>query len=142
MRLRLAIALVACLSLGLGCYARYPNRGPYPGPVEPNVHRGHGPPPHAPAHGYRAKQRGHDLRFDSRLGVYLVVGLPGVYWSDGWFYRQVRDRWQRCDDGDGPWNDARWGDVPYRLRGGRDADRGKGKGKDKGWKKDRDWDRH
>lgn len=102
----------------------------------PGAHRGHGPPPHAPAHGYRAKVRGYDLEFDGRRGVYFVIGLPGVYWHNGWFFRLHRDRWVRASDGRGPWHDARWGDVPIGLRGGKghghDKDRGKGKGKGRG----------
>jgi len=125
--------LLLSLAFVPGCVHRHYDRGA-PGP---EAHRGHGPPPHAPAHGYRAKQHGRDLRFDARLGVYLVLGLPGVYWNDGWFYRRTRDRWQRCGDGDGPWHDARWGDIPIGLRGDRSRDRDRdddwdhGKGKDK-----------
>jgi len=55
-----------------------------------------------------------------------VVGLPGVYWQHGWYYRPWRDRWQRSGTGDGPWHDARWGEIPIGLRGG------KGKGPDHG----------
>ncbi|MEE9551944.1 MAG: hypothetical protein V3V89_02760, partial [Gammaproteobacteria bacterium] len=49
--------------------------------------RGYGPPPHAPAHGYRHKHHGHDLEFDSHLGVYVVVGLASVYFLDGLYYK-------------------------------------------------------
>jgi hypothetical protein len=120
----------------VGCVHRHYDHDYDRGDRRPGAHRGHGPPPHAPAHGYRAKVRGYDLEFDARRGVYLVIGLPGVYWQGGWFFRLHRDRWVRAGDGQGPWHDARWGDVPIGLRGGKyhgpDKDRGKGKGKGKG----------
>ncbi|MFQ5585276.1 MAG: hypothetical protein ACE5GF_00390, partial [Thermodesulfobacteriota bacterium] len=43
----------------------------------------HGPPPHAPAHGYRHKHRhGVELMFDGGLGVYIAVGLSGIYFHN------------------------------------------------------------
>ena len=55
------------------------------------VHKA-GPPAHAPAHGYRHKHHsGPELRFDSGLGVYIVVGHPGIYFYDGRFLR-IHDR--------------------------------------------------
>jgi hypothetical protein len=74
----------------------------------------------------------------------VVIGLPGIYWSSGWFYRQWRDRWQRAGDGYGPWHDARWGDIPTGLRGGKGhpgkghgkGKKGKGRHRGDGW----DWD--
>lgn len=136
MRSRLLLSLVASLALALGCtdrpYSPGPGRHGSPPDHAPahGVRHGGGPPPHAPAHGYRAKARGRDLQFDSRRSVYVVVGTSGLYWSAGWFYRLTRDRWQRCGDGDGPWHDARWGDVPVGLRGG--PSKGKGKWRAKG----------
>jgi len=127
--------ILLSLTLSTGCVVHRHYDGDYGrGGPGPQANRGYGPPPHAPAHGYRAKQHGRDLEFDAHLGVYLVLGLPGVYWNDGWFYRRLRDRWQRCGDGDGPWHDARWGDIPIGLRGGdRDRDRDRDRGND-------DWD--
>jgi hypothetical protein len=80
----------------------------------PGVHRG-GPPPHAPAHGYRHKHRGHDLRFDSDLGVYVVVGLRDVWFLDGSYFRIVGDRWEIAVGTDGPWRVASRSAVPGRL---------------------------
>lgn len=132
MRTTLLVAAAASALLLSAC-VRDPYRHRHPEPPPPG-HGGyhHGPPPHAPAHGYRAKYRGHHLEFDGRRGVYLVVELPGVYWQAGWYYRLRRDRWQRSGDGDGPWHDARWGDIPIGLRGGAADVPGKGKGKGKG----------
>jgi len=73
--------------------------------------------------------RDRELAYDARLGVYAVIDLHGVYWHSGWFYRLVRDRWLRSGSWDGPWNDARWGDIPVGLRGGKGKGRGQGRGR-------------
>jgi hypothetical protein len=52
-----------------------------------------GPPPWAPAHGYRQKHHGHDLVFDAKIGVYVVVKLPGYYFYRDRFYRSVDGEW-------------------------------------------------
>lgn len=70
-------------------------------PVAPKPQ--HGPPAHAPAHGHRKKMHGHELSFDTGVGVYVVVGSPGLYvWDD--FYWRLRDGiWLRAVAFDGPW---------------------------------------
>jgi hypothetical protein len=56
-----------------------------------------GPPPHAPAHGYRHKHKTHagevQLVFDSGLGLYLVVGWPGHFYDTGHYYRKADGVW-------------------------------------------------
>lgn len=123
----LAFALLAVVATG--CYHRHPH--PSGHPSDPGV-RSHGPPPHAPAHGHRAKHHDRDFEFDQHRGVYIVIGLPGIFWRDGWYHRRFRDRWQRSEHWDGPWYDSRWDDVPPGLRGGGPG-KGKGKGKKKGY---------
>ena len=88
-------------------------------PAPQTVSRGHGPPPHAPAHGYRAKSRqGADLVFDSGLGVYVVVNLPGVYFWGDFYFREGRDgHWERCDRPDGAWVGIVDASLPPGLRG-------------------------
>lgn len=84
---------------------------------EPVAVRTPGPPPHAPAHGYRRKhQTGPELRFDSRLGVYVVEGRADVYFSDGWFIRIRNGIWQFSARLGGKWEvrSANW--VPPGLR--------------------------
>jgi hypothetical protein len=66
-------------------------------------HHGYGPPPHAPAHGYRAKHHHHDLVYDVHLGVYIVVGLHDHYYHDGWYYRHDRDGWYHSRYTDRDW---------------------------------------
>ena len=52
-----ALMLVSCRSVSIGA-----------GSGRRRVYR-HGPPPHAPAHGYRHKQHGVELVYDSGRGV-------------------------------------------------------------------------
>lgn len=92
-------ALFSILLLLSGCYGNALYR---PGP-------GYGPPPHAPAHGYRSHYHGHDLVYDSRLGVYAVVGLANVYFYDGVYYRFDHNRWYYTRELDKGWNTHRGG---------------------------------
>jgi hypothetical protein len=90
-----------------------------------------GPPPHAPAHGYRRKhqQDGVDLVFDSGLGVYVVVGTPDCWWLDGGYYRWRDGVWSMGVHVSGPWTAVEVGKVPSGLRGYKGNKHGKGKGK-------------
>lgn len=65
--------------------------------------QGYGPPPHAPAHGYRHKYHNHDLLYDSGLGVYIVVGAPDFYFIDGFYYRHSHDGWYYSREYDRDW---------------------------------------
>ena len=89
-----------------------------PYPLEGRVERA-GPPPHAPAHGYRQKHhaRGGDIElvFDSGLGVYVVVGWPGHYWHDDHYYRDVDGAWQVSVRLDGGWSAAPSRKLPPGL---------------------------
>ena len=74
-------------------------------------------PPWAPAHGHRHKHRqGVDLRYDARLGVYLVVRHPGRYFRGELFYRQLNGSWSASAGVDGPWWTIAVEDVPLGLR--------------------------
>lgn len=84
-------------------------------PVKTGVH---GPPPHAPAHGYRHKQAsGVELVYDSHLEVYVVAGMSKRYWWDGNFYRKRGDQWQLSAALDGPWTGISKTKVPPGLSG-------------------------
>jgi hypothetical protein len=114
---RIVIALLA-LGLCAGCVVLAP------APVVVKK----GPPPHAPAHGYRHKleRDGVDLVFDSGLGVYVVVDLVDVFFYEGHYYRCEGERWfisPRPRDG---WLVVAVTEVPGGLRVA------KGKGKPKG----------
>jgi hypothetical protein len=92
---------------------------------------GHGPPPHAPAHGYRHKHRhGVELRYDSGLGVYVVIEIPGMYFNDGLYIQcSSKGYWEVGYHYKGPWRIAVGNEIPAKL----DQKKGKGKqGKAKG----------
>jgi hypothetical protein len=79
-----------------------------------------GPPPHAPAHGYRRKMHvdnGPDLQlvFDSGLGAYVVVGIPDLYFLDGHYFRFASSGWQISVHHDSGWAVAVQSDVPSGL---------------------------
>ncbi len=65
--------------------------------------RAKGPPPWAPAHGYRHKHGDVNLVFDSGLGVYVVFELPNRYFLRGRYYRRVDAGWQLSANLSGPW---------------------------------------
>ena len=112
---RLGIVLSAAVLAA--CVAVAPDRAPAP-PGHAKAHR-HGPPPHAPAHGYRAKTpQGVNIVFDTQLGVYVVVDLPGSYWIDDRFFRKGSAGWTVSASVDGPWKACATADLPKGLQGG------------------------
>jgi len=77
------------------------------------------PPAHAPAHGYRAKQKQkhvhaseHQIVFDSERGIRVVVGLPGVFYHEGHFYRHADGGWQVSLRADTGWGSIAVANVP------------------------------
>jgi hypothetical protein len=103
-------------------------------------HYDQGPPPHAPAHGYRAKHRHHDMHYDSKLGAYIVLGYDDHFYADNMYFRYRDGGWQFSLDLDGhDWHRAHDKQVPYKLRKSKAGKSkkhkdhpGKGKDKDKG----------
>ncbi|MEE8513795.1 MAG: hypothetical protein V3S73_03615 [Gammaproteobacteria bacterium] len=78
---------------------------------------GKGPPPHAPAHGYRHKHRdGVELVFDSGRGVYVVVEIPNQYYFDGRYYRARVNVWEVSVTIDGPWEWIAEASIPIGLQ--------------------------
>lgn len=78
-----------------------------------------GPPPHAPAYGYRSKRVSDDvvLQYDSGLDVYIVVGLTKTYYTAGQYFRIYKDNWQWSVDVGGPWKPVKMeSDLPHGLR--------------------------
>ena len=75
----------------------------------------HGPPPHAPAHGYRARHENCDLVYDSGLGVYTVVGHHGCYYRDSRYYRRDGSTWMISNSIRGPWRTTTIAAVPNGL---------------------------
>ncbi len=86
----------------------------------------HGPPPHAPAHGYRHKHQGVELVYDSGHGVYVVIDLPSHYYFKGRYYRRGEVQWEAGVNIDGPWEFVSEDAMPKGLRA-----KGKGKSKER-----------
>lgn len=87
-----------------------------------------GPPPHAPAHGYRQKHGGAVLIYQSSLGVYIVDKHEGHFYYKENFYRSHGGSWQISVAIGGPWKTIPEKKVPHGLRGEYHA---KAKGKNK-----------
>jgi len=87
----LAAMTAAALALG-GCVAAPPPRD-----------RGYAPPPYAPAPGYHQIYRGHDIRYDANLGVYLIVDMPNHYFFNDNYYRYHEGRWYYSRDLEKHW---------------------------------------
>ena len=95
----LALASLAAALLALGCvYVQEHDAHPEP--------KG-GPPPWAPAHGYRQKHPGPELVWNADIGVYVVVGFPHIYFEDGHYFRRMHSHWERCRD----FEKARWQEI-------------------------------
>jgi hypothetical protein len=79
---------------------------------------GKGPPPWAPAHGYRYKHAsGVTLVFDTGLGIYIVAELPGMYFQDERFYRRLDNgTWGTAAWPNGPWTQVATNALPPSLR--------------------------
>ncbi len=86
-----------------------------------------GPPPHAPAHGYRHKYQGVELDYDSGRSVYVVVGFPSHYYYTGYFYRFQSARWEASAEVAGPWKPISQESLPPGLRA---KEKAKGKSKE------------
>ncbi len=90
----------------------------------------HGPPPHAPAHGYRRKYQGVELVFDSGRGVYVVIEFPNHYYFKGRYYRRGEIQWEVGVHIDGPWVFISEDELPKGLRA-KEKGKGMAKGKSK-----------
>ncbi len=124
-----AFSVLVALAALPGCVHPHHPRG-HRSPAPPAVHEP-GPPPHAPAHGYRHKHRenGAELAFDSRLGLYAVVGWEDHFFSEGHFYRLVDSIWQVSVRIDGGWVTARSTALPKGLAAKPAKARARGKSK-------------
>ena len=129
----ITLAFILCLSVLVGCRTlqelgigiKHPSTG---------KHKGKGPPPHAPAHGYRHKHHdGIELEYDSGLGVYISVELPGVYFYNDLYLRLSGEHWEVAARFDGPWRPEAQGQVPFKLKNSKGA-KPRGRGKARGRK--------
>ena len=86
-------------------------------------HYKNGPPPHAPAHGYRHKHRSHDMSYDSGLGAYVVLGKNNYYFDNGLYFRYRNGDWQASINIDSGWHNAGKHIVPKKLWSYKESDR-------------------
>jgi hypothetical protein len=104
MNIRNNISLVVifiCVCLIIASCSRHHQPLPY---SSSNSKKSYGPPPHAPAHGYRRKhQHGVELVYNSGLGVYVVVGFPNHYYSEAHYFRLSGENWEISTHIKGPW---------------------------------------
>ena len=105
--LSLAIAMPACRSTVVYREASSPRV----------VARQTGPPPHAPAHGYRHKHReGVDLVYNAEVGAYSVVGHDHCYFHEESFYRLTNGSWEVSVEISGKWRTIPNKKVPLGLQ--------------------------
>jgi len=120
--LNILVVSIAFLTFA-GCSKHYHSSGPQSQPQKQDpvlsepVGKKHGPPPHAPAHGYRAKHEKADLRYDSKLRCYEVVGHRDHYYQDGVYFRWTPNGWEASATISGEWGTVTIERVPDRLRG-------------------------
>ena len=115
-----AVGLVCTALLFVSCTRIEVGSGPGP-------KGGYGPPPHAPAHGYRHKYHDVEMVYDSGRGVYVVAGFPLHFYCDERFYRFREPRWEVSVNIDGPWEVVSEQSLP---RGLRVKEKGKGESKE------------
>ena len=116
------LMLVSCRSFSIG------NRGVR---SERRYESKPGPPPHAPAHGYRRKYQGVELVYDSGRGIYVVIDFPSHYYFKGHYYRLGEIQWEIGVSMKGPWEVISYEELPKGLRIEK-----KGKGKARGKSKE------
>lgn len=76
-----------------------------------------GPPPHAPAHGYRHKHSdGVELVYKSNIGVYVVVDYNDYYFHKDRYYRLNDGRWETSIQIDGKWSQVTDKHLPKGLK--------------------------
>jgi hypothetical protein len=109
----LAALLMVSLSAASGCILHHHD----PVMTPPSYAQGYGPPPHAPAHGYRHKHHGDgvNLVFDAGLGVYVVADWPDYYWHVDRYLRWAAGEWRVSSRIDGTWVVVASDRVPAKL---------------------------
>jgi hypothetical protein len=133
--LLIAVVAASCIAV-FGCSRTVVYKEAPPPPPEKTAKVKHpGPPPHAPAHGYRHKHPdGVVLVYSSAMGVYVASGYAEVYYHKDWYYRMHKGKWQESRHVEGPWRKCSVKKVPPGLQS-HVADRNNGKGNKKGHKK-------
>ncbi len=101
-----------------GCYSSYVGVQRTGGPQQTSQYHKQGPPPHAPAHGYRHKNHdGRELEYDDGLGAYIVVNVPETYFGNNLYIRlSSSGQWMVSAHLDDGWRVAAGYEVPYKLK--------------------------
>jgi hypothetical protein len=86
--------------------------------VNPEIkEKQNGPPPHAPAHGYRHKHHdGEELVYKSDIGVYVVVGYPEYFFHKDKYYRVKDGSWEISFNMNEKWTPVSEKKLPSGLR--------------------------
>ena len=130
------LAIVIAAGVAAGCSSRtVVYKESSQGPVIIDDQKG--PPPHAPAYGYRAKHDRDDvvLVYDRKLEVYIVSGSPDCYYTGGQYFRFHDGSWEWSVSINTGWKFvADYREVPSSLctkhgRGKSHKEKGKGKHK-------------
>lgn len=70
----------------------------------------------APKHGHRRHHHNHDLSFDSKIGAYIILKQPGIFFHNDRYIRHHRGAWQTTNKLNGRWRTARDEEVPRKLK--------------------------
>lgn len=118
-----AIFLTGCQTLGSVIVKSPGHHQPPP----PSKYKKHGPPPHAPAHGYRHKHHdGHELEYDSKIGAYIVINIPDTYFGNDLYLRMSTDgTWMVSATLESGWRVALTSEVPPKMRYHKHKDKNK-----------------
>lgn len=95
--IRTKIYLISALLISVGiAISACKSTVRYTQTVNPEINEKHaGPPPHAPAHGYRHKHPdGVELVYKSNIGVYVAVGYTAHYFHKDKYYRLNNSSWE------------------------------------------------
>ncbi|OGQ93417.1 MAG: hypothetical protein A3J85_05385 [Desulfobacula sp. RIFOXYA12_FULL_46_16] len=123
----IAVTLLTGIFFLSGCMVIVPDDHGRDEPRPYKTYHKPGPPPHAPAHGYRHKHPdGHELEYDSGLGVYIVVRVPDTYFENNLYIRMSSDgRWLVSASLDRGWHPASGNEIPYKLKKHKDKHKDK-----------------
>lgn len=122
MRSLLWISVAAALVVCSGCATTHRSQSPTSQPATVIVQKPapkHGPPAHAPAHGYRRHQAADDvdLVYDAQMRAYVVAGYPNHYYDDGVYFRWTERGWEMSATLSGKWGQITVERVPKGIRG-------------------------
>lgn len=102
MRNHILTALVISLAVGGAACSRI-NLGPAELPDDRDMGSPEVYTPQGPAEASHRYHQKNELLFDARLGLYLVVAEPGVYFSQEQYYRNSSEGWLTASELNGPW---------------------------------------